>query len=646
MRRIQFAVIALMIPAVVSPLWAQTAAAKPKAPAESVLKHIPAGAMGYVAVNNIEKTALKVEKFMTSVGLMPPTPPSDGGPQPSMLIAMIRKEAKLGNGFNPNAGAAVAVLDPKQFGINLPALIESGITGEKPDEKNAAAMEAGFPFILFVPGSSLSKTFGNYEIKARDDGFATVKLRMGKMFAGRAGSYIILSPNEAAVKAVLVAQKKAGDELNKTEAALIARNDIAYRIDYKLLAPIVSKFYDVMGKQIAAGEPEMAPIMKLYFSVISQAFEQVDTGVGGLRIDKTGIVAESLDVAKADSTLAKFWTAQGKAKHRGGASVLDSLASLPYVLAIGAAGEPGENEATGFVSKFVDDILAAEPLATKLDAATKARTRKLVTGFMEQIGEVQFVGGGAPAGSGVFGLAWVIKCKDSAKLTALLAEKASLAQTFITTLIDDPDAKKLKITYSKGVDKAGKIPVDAIEISHPKMVEMSERERADMMKAMGEDKIRFLIAAPDKKTVVVTLGGSTAMTGKAAAAAASKGTIPTAPGTKEVMQYMPKDPGMLALVNVANLLDVIRTGIASVTEDPEQRQMMMKIVPQLQCKTPIAAGFKMQDNTALSVLYVPTAMIRELVPKIQAMMMMFMMDALGPGKQAPGGPPPPPADDF
>jgi len=642
MRKIQIAVIALMIPAVVSPLWAQAATAAPQPPAESVLKQIPAGTMGYVVVNNIEKTARNVEKFMTTVGLMPPPQLAVDRPQPSMLIAKIRQEAKLGKGFNPNAGAAIAVLDPRQFGINLPAVLASEMTGAELDEKNAAAMKAGFPFVLFVPGSSLSKTFGNYEIVAKDDGFATIKLRMGTMHAGRTGSYIVLSPNEAAIKAVLVAKKKASDELTKADAALIARNEIAYRIDYKPLTPIFTELFAVFGKEIAAHEQDMGPIMNLYFSFISEMLKQFETEVGGVRIDKTGIVAESLTVAKADSTMGKLWAAQAKVTHKGGAAVLDSLASLPYVLAFGAAGAPGGGEAAGFVTKLIDDVLALEPLATKLDAATKAKTKKVVAGLMDQIGEVQFVGGAAPAGNGMFGIAWVIKCKDSAKLTALLADKAALAQTFITTLIDEPDAKQLKITYSKGVDKAGEIPVDAVEISHPEMLKMSARERKEMMKALGEDKIRFLIAAPDKQTVVVTFGGSTAMTSKAIAASSSKGPIPIAPGTKEVMQYMPKDPDVLFLLNPANLLDVIRSGITAAIEDPEQRQNVLKVIPQLQCKTPIAVGAKMQDNAGHAVLYIPTALVKEIIPKIQQAMMMWMMQdgPEPPEGVAPDGPPP------
>ena len=642
MRRIHVAITIGLLLVSASGLWAQNTAAT--GPAESVLKHIPAGAMGYVVVNNIQDTTTKIEKFMTSVGAMPPPQPNV---PPVSILQELRKAAKLGDGFNPNAGAAVVLLDLKQFGINLPKLALSGITGEEPDEKDAKALAAGFPFVLYVPGSSIEGVFGNYEIVKKDQEFATVQLRMGKMFASSAGSYILLSPNKAALKAVASADKKTGDELSKAKTALITRNDIAYHVDFKLLAPTVTALIDAAGKQAASEEPDIGKILNIYFSMITKLFGQLDSEAGGIRIDKTGIVAESLDTAKTGSEIAKSWTAMGKAKSRGGAGVLDSLPSLPYVVAFGAAGESGATGNLDFLTKLIDDVLAIEPLATKLTAETKAKTRKVAADLIDQVGEVQFVGGGAPAGNGMFGLAWSIKCKDSAKLKALLADKAALAQTFITTLIDDKDAKALKITYSKDIEKAGDVSIDAIEISHPEMLKMKENERTEMTKILGEDKIRFLIAAPDKQTVVVTFAGSTAMTGKAVAAASGKGTIPKAPGTAAALEVLPKDPNMLVFLNVANLMDVIRNGMASQIEDPEQRQQMLAIVPQFQCKTPIAIGAKLENDTAHAVLYVPSDLIKEAIPAVQRVIMMFMMRGMDDGQPGGGqGPPPPPAGDF
>jgi hypothetical protein len=54
-------------------------------------------------------------------------------------------------------------------------------------------------------------------------------------------------------------------------------------------------------------------------------------------------------------------------------------------------------------------------------------------------------------------------------------------------------------------------------------------------------------------------------------------------------------------------------------------------------------GAKMKDNTAHSVMFIPTPLIKEIVPKIQQAMMMFMMGAMGGGQPVQ---PAEPAGDF
>ncbi|MCP4374665.1 MAG: hypothetical protein GY794_00580 [bacterium] len=605
------------------------------APAESVIDHIPAGTMGYVVVNNIQDTAGTFEKFAASIGVLPPSPPD--APAQSMILPMLRQAARLGDGFNPNAGAAIVMLDPKPFGINVAALAASAVTGEEPDEKTAKALANGVPFVIYVPGSSVKGVFGNYEIGKADGGLSTVNLRMGKMFAVKKGSYILLSPNKAALNSVKAAKITARTELSKSEAKLIKRNNIAYYINAQNLSPVIKAAMEVAGKQAASEEPEAAALINTYMSMIEGAFDQIKSDVGGLRIDNAGIVLESQKTAKPDSALAKTMAATAAITTKG-ASVLDSLPSLPYVLAVGAAGGMDNCD---FLTKAIDKALATEPLATKLTAETKAKTKKTIAGLIEQITGFQIVAGGAPAGKGVVGLAWAIKCKDSAKFKALLADKADLIQTLATTLIDDGEAKGLKIPYNKGVEKCGDVSVDTIEITHPEMLKMSERERGEMTKAIGEDKIRFLIAAPDKNTVVVTFGGTTAMMAKAIASASGKGPIPTATGTSAAMAVLPKDPQVLVFLNLGNMLNVVRTGMGAFIENPEQLKGMQMMIPQLQCKTPIALASKFKGNTAHSVVYISTDLVREVVPKVQQAIMM-MMGGMGGGGL--GGPPPDPSE--
>ena len=105
------------------------------------------------------------------------------------------------------------------------------------------------------------------------------------------------------------------------------------------------------------------------------------------------------------------------------------------------------------------------------------------------------------------------------------------------------------------------------------------------------------------------------------------------------MKYMPENSTFLMLFSVSNLLDVIRMGVMATSSDPQAAAMAAAMIPKLACKTPIAMGADSKGNTAHVVVYVPNALIKEVVQ----MVMTFFMP-----RPVPGGPgvAPPMGDDF
>ena len=96
------------------------AAAVTHLPAEPIMGHIPAGAMGYVVVNNVTAMGGNVERFLEQTGLREML----GMPEmPGWLVGMIKGAAQLGEGFNPNGGFAVVMLDPQQYGVDMVSLM-------------------------------------------------------------------------------------------------------------------------------------------------------------------------------------------------------------------------------------------------------------------------------------------------------------------------------------------------------------------------------------------------------------------------------------------------------------------------------------------------------------------------------------------
>ena len=655
MRKLTTIATVLCVVSLTAGVWAQTSAAKPMPKAEPVLNHIPAGSLGYLIVPNIDRTMGNVEKFLVNIGLgqmmglgmMPPA--AEGAPpQPSMLIMLLKQIAQLGDGFNSNAGFAVVMLDPQAFGINLAKMIERGMDAQTQPAAEASETKKNFPFVLFVPGTSIQGVFGNYKIVPEPDGkFSRVGLRMSDMFATTSGSYVLLSPNKAALQAVVQSQTKASSELGKAATDLLARSDLAYQINMKTAGPLLKKVFKVieekmgrelMGQGIAQPSPAdtagntRAGIMKMYLSLYAQMLEQIDGVTVGVRLAQTGIVLEEVVAVKPGTNMAKIMATLPANKR--GAQILNGLPSMPYVLAAGATLGDAYAQNKAYFLDMLEKILKTEVLA-KLSEEVKAKCRKLTSDYADQITGYQIVLGGAPDGRGVFGLAVVIKCKDSEKFKALIAEECALAETFITALVEDEEVKKLRLPYSRNVEQLSSISLDAIEISHPKLLEQDEVKREKMKQVLGEDKVRILVAAADRNTVVITFGGGTTFMGEALNAAPGKGPIPNDAGTKEIMKYMPKDAMMLCVFNVANLMDVIRTGMVAVKGDPQAGAM----IPRLTCKIPIACGANFRGNAMHAVFYIPNELIKEGMQKV---MMMFMGRGMtGPGA---GGRPTPPAN--
>jgi hypothetical protein len=229
----------------------------------------------------------------------------------------------------------------------------------------------------------------------------------------------------------------------------------------------------------------------------------------------------------------------------------------------------------------------------------------------------------------VFGLSYVIQCKDSAKMKDILADSAGIAQGLIKHFgKDEPDANGVVVKYVKGIETVGAVSADAIVIESPKLQKMQESDRAEMKKVLGEDVLRMRVAATDKNTVVVTIGGSGAFFAEAVkAAAAGTGKIGTDPNSLAAMKHMPAEQNMVALFSASNLYDVVVTGMKVMS--PEEELPPFKI----NCKTPIAMGAGTTGKSMHVVVFIPTDLIKD-----GASMFMMFTQRMGGGA---GTPPPP-----
>lgn len=605
------------------PLAALAAPPAAKPVAESVMKHIPAGSIGFVVINNLEAAAGKVEKLLADLGVDDFLKTDPDNPQKkAKLVDMATMMAQLGEGFNPRGSVAAVLLDPKPFGLDFEGMMKKGIgsgAGEGTEEGNAAAKpEPKVPLLIFVPGTGIDKMLAAYK-PTQAGKYSTVTLPFGQMFAAQLESYIVLSPNDKALDAVMSPAKKlATAEMPAEQAASLANADIGLHMNWKVVGPLAAKVMDEAQKQMnseAAGEmAAMKPVFEMYIGFIKNLMEQMDAETVTFRVGETGLVLDEMMAFKAGSAYGKSVAA---AKPMTGTGV-EMLPDLKYVLAAGGTANV-DAENIKMAQDLVKQLLAAEPFKT-VTPETKARAEKLVADALGQLTGVQFVAGGAPEGSGLFGVAYVLQVKDAETFRSLIAEKASLVETLVkqtaagAAVPDANEMAKLSVKYVKGVDTVGGVSVDAVVIDHPKMNEMKAEDRAEMKKVLGEDVVRFRVAAMGKNTVIVTFGGGTAFMGEALKAASGKGGIAAASALGDALRYLPKQRTSMVLFNGANLYDLIVSGMKKM--DPDEKAPAAKITT----STPIFLATGMTGGSAHVVVFIPTKLVKEGIDLFKSLM--------------------------
>jgi len=607
MRALRYCVVLVCVVSFVAGAWAQAPAAKPAVvvlpKAEPVLSHVPAGTLGFVVINNLQSSTANLEVFLRKIGLA-----EMAGLQetPGVLLDMLQGGAGLGEGFNPNGGLAVVMLDPQQFDVDLPAMMGGPSAATAPT--TAPARQPKLPLVVFVPGTSIEEVFGNYEL-GEAEGCTTIMLPPGPMAARMLGGYVLLSPNPKALDAVIEAEKKAAAELNDKQLELLGSSNIAFHVNMKVAGPIIIKMFKAiegqLGRQMAA-QASMKDLMSFYMSFYRDMISQTDSATVTGRFVETGLVFEEVVAFSPESTFGKAMAIT----EASGRPLLDHLPNLPYVLAAGGAGQAPADEARKLTNDMLEKVLESALLA-KLPEETKVLIRKIFTVSNEQVQGSQLVIGGAPEGSGLFGLAYVIQCKDAEVVKALSADECIAANEVIKALVESEETRKLSIEYVKDAELVGDIPVDAITIRHTKIEEMSPEDRAELSTLLGDQDVRIRVAAPDENTVVVTFGGAKAFLAEALKTAGKGGgTILTGEGVAEAMKYMPKNPTSLTLLNIGNLFEVIANGTKVMK--PDAPPLPFNIT----CKTPIAIGGGVAGPGAHATMYIPNELIAEAVEAI------------------------------
>jgi len=596
-----------------------------------ILKLIPAGSVGYVVVHDVKKATDIVDRFLKETGLTQFVEEA----MPAGCLKAVLSAARLGEGFNPAGGAAVVMLDPNQFGIDLIKLMKSAMSAG--GAATAPAKMPKLPFVVFVPGTGVNEMFGKYDPKPAEgyDKLMSVSFGGVDMFAMQhASGYVLLSPNAEALAAVAKADKRADAELTGRHKQIVTESAAAVYINARLIAPTALKAIKAMELMAEAHKEglvdDVPPPVELFGGLKPQLgyykyiLGQLETISLGVRTTDTGVLVDGALTYLPDSQYGKALAAF---KAPAG-NLLDNLPNVSYVMAAGQTvwSTPGTREAALSV---MDALLDADELK-QLPRATRDKAKQLATKLLDEITGVQFVMNGvSPEAKGVFNCTLVLKCKDAEKLKSMISEVVGVVREAVEALLKgNGDLKGMKLAYKKNHSKIGDVQVDAI------VLDISETDAAaiaeEVLRSMfGEPVFQPLVAASGKGTVVISVGGGAESLTAALKVAGGKGKILADKDAAEALKHMPRNADSLMLFSIPNYYELIMAAMGKMGGGAPPVDFRFT------CKTPIAAGSAIEGAGQVFSVYVPTKVVAETVKLVQTFIDSIGGPGPGPGPQRP-----------
>ena len=585
---------------------------------ESVLMHIPTGAMGYLVVNDMAALSDNIDSFLTALQI--PMPVSQD------LLGSLQDELMLGDGFHPNGGVAFVLLNTEAFGIDL---IEYFKDNAVPDHESddEIAEKTILPLVIFVAGDSVDGVFGNYPI-SDEDGLMVIEMDDDVLFAKLAGDYVALSPRADALQAALDAKQRLTDVLRDKQLALLTDAGAAVHMDLRVCRPMLKdaleSFAEAMEEAAAMAaatgkeSPGVDPVRVADAAVAfyGALLDQMSSITIRANVDETGLRFGETIAFEPDSALGKIVSAQGPTD----GLLLDRLPDLPYFLAFGSSMSYSP-EMAQMLQDLSNDFMTSLDIPEDVIQQTQGRQND----FYANVKSVQFVLGGGPVGSGTLGMSIVYVCEDAQAIKDAIAEQIKLATGMMAAMAESTPGGVPEFTHAANALAIGGVSVDKLTVDMPESNEPGMEDMDAVFGAMlGSDTLDILIAAPDNETLVFTLGGGEAMMTEALTVADGSGSILASGAVADAMAVVPDEAWCVGLFSLKGLGEVIATTMDAVTPG-SAKHFPLKFMT---VETPIVFFMESETATLYAEMVIPVEPLQDAFTSTMQAMMMAAQEGL------------------
>jgi hypothetical protein len=125
---------------------------------------------------------------------------------------------------------------------------------------------------------------------------------------------------------------------------------------------------------------------------------------------------------------------------------------------------------------------------------------------------------------------------------------------------------------------------------------------------LGESELTLRMARPDKKTLVLSIGGARSFMSAMLKTATGKGTLDKSTGITAAMKYMPSNRVRLIAANPAHLNAAIRDAMMKLRPQDQPRGPLDPFG--FQADSPLVFGVGYRQSGVALTLYVPDAFVQ------------------------------------
>lgn len=565
--------------------------------AETPLSIIPADAIGFVCVQNLQKLDTNAGMILQELGLAPMVPPAYRS-----IITMLKEYGPLGDGLNEEGALAVVMLAP-----------------ETPDQTWDPTRMA-----LIISATDSKALLESLSPEPSEDGTSLVQFFGNPSYAITTQNALVIAPVPASAKALAKNSAGIDSKLKPQEMRILSDLDIAFWVNaaegLKLVEPMLNTFMSGFQAMSGAEEGSFQAIQtKNMMESIEKMREGADSISGGLTLGKSGLGFRFGMMMKPGSELAKLSGSQQTTD----SSLLVGLPAEDYILAMGQIFNPEQaKESIKMLTSYLEATEVKEILGTEA-------TEKLKTDMEEWVslsrGMSLSVASLPPGPNGLIGVASVWKVTDANSWVSKIGDMVELVKGIP---VEDEEAKAVlgAIQFKKDAGSVDGISVCHLSLDLEKLGELDADEIDNVKKVVGSEGLLLRVAAVDDRHAIITFGGGEARFAKVLAAAKTgKAPLRDDTGIKRVSEHLPKSKISEVYLAVDRIVGLIRNVNEAIGEGDNFPFTMASV------NAPIAMASTGDKTSVMVDVFLPMELIVEI--KNTAMMVMGQMMAGG------GGPP-------